>query len=143
MNKKFILSWLAVFVVWMLGSFVIHGVLLHGDYGRLPSLFRSDAESQPYFPLMLLAHVMTSGALVWIYARGAEAARPWLGQGLRFGIAVAFLTVIPTYTIYYVVQPMPGALVARQIAFDGAYLLVLGAFVAFLYRNHGKKPAGP
>jgi hypothetical protein len=45
------------------------------------------------------------------------------------------LTVVPTYTIYYVVQPMPGIHVVKQIVFDGALLLVLGAVVAFLYRN--------
>jgi hypothetical protein len=40
--------------------------------------------------------------------RGVEA-KPWVAQGERFGIAVALLTVWPTYLIYYVVQPMPGA----------------------------------
>ncbi len=35
------------------------------------------------FPLMILAHVILSGAFVWIYARGAEA-KPWLLQGVRF-----------------------------------------------------------
>ena len=86
---------------------------------------------------MLLAHVLLSGALVWIYSRGVEAA-PWLGQGLRFGVAVAFLTVIPTYIIYYVVQPMPGMTVVKQIVFDGIVTLVLGAVVAFMYRD-GKR----
>ena len=31
-----------------------------------------------------------AGAFTWIYARGVEN-KPWLGQGLRFGVAVAFL----------------------------------------------------
>jgi len=61
--------------------------------------------------------------------------RPWVGQGLRFGAAVALLTVAPTYLIYYAVQPMPGLQVAKQIVFDGLLLLVLGVVVAFLYRN--------
>ena len=41
MNKKFAIAWLAVFVVWMVGSFIVHGVLLHGDYAKLSTLFRS------------------------------------------------------------------------------------------------------
>ena len=133
MNKQFFISWLILFVCWFLGSFVVHGVLLHGDYASLPNLFRSEADAQTFFPLMVVAHVFLAGAFVWIYSRGVEA-KPWLGQGLRFGLAVAFLTVIPTYIIYYVVQPMPGAAVVKQIVFDGVLMLVLGAVVAFLYR---------
>ena len=134
MNKKFAIAWLAVFIVWMVGSFVVHGVLLHDDYAKLPNLFRSEADSQPYFPLMILAHVVLAGAFVWIYARGVEA-KPWLGQGIRFGFVMALLTVVPMYAIYYVVQPMPGVVVVKQIIFDGLLLLILGAVVAFLYRN--------
>jgi hypothetical protein len=82
---------------------------------------------------MVIAHVFLSGALVWIYSRGVEA-KPWLAQGVRFGLAVAFLTVIPTYLIYYVVQPMPGETVVKQLIFDGALTVLLGVIVAFLYR---------
>jgi hypothetical protein len=134
MNKKFAMAWLSIFVVWMLGSFVVHGVLLHDDYAKLPNLFRTEADAQQYFPLMILAHVIMAGAFVWIYSRGAEA-KPWLGQGIRFGLGIALLTVVPTYTIYYVVQPMPGTSVVKQMIFDGVLLLVLGAVAAFLYRN--------
>jgi hypothetical protein len=134
MNKKFFIAWVVTFIVWMVGSFVVHGMLLHADYAKLPGLFRTDADSAQYFPFMLLAHVILAGALVWIYARGAEA-KPWLSQGLRFGLAVALLTSVPTYTIYYAVQPIPGMLVIEQIALDGIHLLILGAVVAFMYRS--------
>ena len=106
MNRKLLLAWLVVFIAWMAGSFVVHGTLLHADYSQLPNLFRPEADAQRLFHLMVLAHVMLAGAFVWIYSRGVEST-PWLAQGLRFGLAVAFLTVIPTYIIYYVVQPMP------------------------------------
>ena len=138
MNKKFLIAWLLTFMLWMAGSFVVHGVLLHDDYAKLPNLFRSEAESQQYFPLMILAHVIMSGAFVWIYARGVEA-KPWVNQGLRFGLIIALLTVVPWYTIYYVVQPTPGVHVAKQILFDGTLLLLLGVVVGFMH--HGKQRA--
>ena len=134
MDKKFLISWLVLFVVWMAGSFLVHGVLLHADYMALRNLFRSPEDSQTFFPLIIIAHVFLSGALVWIYSRGVEA-KPWLAQGVRFGLAVAFLTVIPTYMIYYVVQPMPGATVVKQLIFDGVLTVLLGVVVAFLYRS--------
>jgi hypothetical protein len=134
MNKRFLLAWLVVFIAWFIGSFVVHGMLLHDDYMAAKSLFRPEAEAQKFFPLMILAHIFLAGAFVWIYARGVEA-KPWLGQGIRFAIAVIFLTTLPLYLIYYVVQPMPGATVVKQIIFDGILILILGAIVGFMYRR--------
>lgn len=134
MNKKFFIAWIVIFVAWMAGSFLVHGLLLHDDYAQLPNLFRPEAEAQKYFPLMILAHVIMAGAFVWIYSRGVEA-RSWLPQGIRFGVAVALLAIVPIYMIYYVVQPMPGMLVVKQIVFDGILVVILGAIAAFIYRQ--------
>ena len=125
-----------LFIAWFFGSFVVHGVLLSTDYMQLTSLFRTEADAQKYFPLMVLAHVILAGAFVWIYARGVEA-KPWLAQGVRFGIAVALLTIVPSYLIYFVVQPMPASVVIKQIVFDGILLVILGIIVAWLYRGTG------
>jgi hypothetical protein len=134
MNKKFFIAWIVLFVAWFIGSFIVHGVLLGPDYMHLSNLFRAEADQQKYFPLMIVAHVMLSGALVWIYARGVES-KPWLAQGVRFGVAVALLTTVPTYIIYFAVQPMPGGVVIKQIVFDGILTIVLGVIVAWMYRG--------
>jgi hypothetical protein len=134
MNKSFLGTWVVVFILWMVGSFIVHATLLHSDYMALSTMFRTEADAQQHFPLMIVAHVILAGAFTWIYLRGHEA-KPWLPQGLRFGFAVALLTVIPTYTIYYVVQPMPGMTVVKQIVFDSIVLLVLGAAAAFMNRG--------
>ncbi len=136
MNKKFLIAWVVLFIAWFIGSFIVHGVLLSADYMQLSSLFRPEADAQKYFPWMILAHVILAGAFVWIYARGVEA-KPWLAQGVRFGIAVALLTIVPSYIIYFVVQPMPGSVVIKQIVFDGILLVILGSIVAWLYRGTG------
>jgi hypothetical protein len=134
MNMRFIISWIVIFVVWMLGSFLVHGWLLQATYAALPNLFRPPADAQKYFPLMILAHVIMAGAFVWIYARGVES-KPWLPQGVRYGVAIALLTIVPTYLIYFVVQPMPSAAVVKQIIFDGILIVILGIVVAWLHRE--------
>jgi hypothetical protein len=133
MNRRFFIAWVVLFVAWMAGSFVVQELLLHADYAQLSNLFRPEEDAQRHIVLMLLAHVIMAGAFVWIYARGTEN-KPWLGQGLRYGVAIALL-IVPIYMIYYVVQPMPGGLVVKQILFDGILLVVLGAIVAWLYRT--------
>jgi len=134
MNKKLIIAWIVLFVVWFLGSFMVHGVLLRPDYMQLANLYRPEADEQKFFPLMVLAHVIMSGAFAWIYARGVEA-KPWMAQGVRFGVAVALLSVAPGYLIYFVVQPLPGSLVIKQIVFDGILMVILGTIAAWLYRD--------
>jgi hypothetical protein len=137
MNTKLFIAWIVIFVAWMAGSYAVHGALLHEDYAKLPNLFRTPAEAQRLFPFMILAHAIMAGAFVWIYSRGIEA-KPWLGQGIRFGVAIALLTVVPTYMIYYVVQPMPGAHVVKQIVFDSILLVILGVIAAWIYRPSRK-----
>jgi hypothetical protein len=134
MSRRFVIAWVVLFVAWMVEGFVVHGLLLGADYLQLPQLFRSAADAQGYFGWMVLAHVLMAGALVWIYERGISIERPWLGQGLRFGIAAAMLTAVPTYLIYYAVQPMPGATVSKQVAFDAIGVVLLGVIVGWLYR---------
>ena len=136
MNKKFLIAWLVMFVLYFAFGFIVHGILLHDDY-LATGIMRPEDQQQGMMGLMILAHVMLAGAFTWIYARGVEN-KPWLGQGLRFGLAVAFLAVIPLYLIYYVVQPLPSSLVCKQIVFDTVCTLILGAVVAFLYRGQGR-----
>jgi len=50
-------------------------------------------------------------------------------------VAVALLTIVPFYMIYYVVQPMPAMVVVKQIVFDGILTLILGMIAAFIYKE--------
>jgi hypothetical protein len=134
MNKRFFIAWVVIFIVWMAGSGLVHGMLLGADYKAMGALFRPEADAEKYFPLMIFAHVLLAGAFTWIYARGVEA-RPWFGQGIRFAVVVSMLTIVPTYLIYFVVQPMPSALVIKQVCLDSALMLLLGVVVAFIYRD--------
>ena len=132
MNKKFLISWVVIFVAWMAGGIVVHGLLLGADYASaVPNLMRPEAEQQAMFHWMLIAKIISAGAFVWIYDRGNEM-KPWVQQGIRFGVAVALLAIVPVYLIYYAVQPTTGMLVVKQIIFDGALMVVLGVIVAFL-----------
>jgi hypothetical protein len=139
MNKRLLIAWIVLFIAWLTGSFLVHGLLLRPDYMQLTHLFRTESDQQKYFPLMILAHLIMSGAFVWIYARGVEA-KPWLAQGVRYGVAVALLTAVPSYMIYFVVQPMPGEVAIKQAAFDGVLMVILGVIVAWLYRNTATPP---
>ena len=134
MNKQFLISSLLMFAATMIAGFTVHSILLAPDYAALPNLYRSDEDSQNYILHMLLAHVLMGIGLTWVYRMGRDDS-PWPGQGLRFGIAITVLMTIPTYMIYFAVQPMPEALAVKQIMFDTIAILLMGMLVAALNRD--------
>ena len=136
MNKQVIISVGVLFVVTMAGGMVVHGMILADDYTKLASagVFRTPEAAQPLFPIMLAAHLILAIGLTWVYRMGRDN-RPWLGQGFRFGLAVATLTAIPHYLIYYAVTPMPSDVVAKQIVLDIIVLVVVGIVTAFVNRD--------
>ncbi len=134
MNRKFWIGWLVVFVLWMAAGYLVHEVLLGPEYRQLTTLFRPPEEASGMFACMVVARLLMAGAFTWIYSRGVTGG-PWLGQGLRFGIAIALLAVIPVYLIYYAVQPIPGGLAHRQMIYDSIVVIVLGLVIAAVYRS--------
>jgi hypothetical protein len=134
MNAKFIIAIVVIFIAWMLGDFAVHGVLLKPEYMKLPSLMRTEADQGAFMPWMLLAHLLLAFAFVWVYTKGKEA-KPFVAQGLRFGLVISLLATTPTYLIYYAIAPYPGSVVVTQIVAETILCLLLGLIVAFIYRE--------
>ena len=132
MNTKFIVSSLVMGFASLMQGFLVHALLLHNDYARLPSLYRPESQQQGQFPYMLVAHLLIGIGLTWIYRRGHEAGKGVLVQGARFGAAIAVVSTIPVFLIYFAVQPVPSDLVAQQIVFGSIGMVVLGVIVAWL-----------
>lgn len=135
MDRKFWISGIACTIAAFAFGFVVHGMLLGGDYAQLPNLFRPEAEAQGYFHFMVIAHIFIGFSFAWIYRQGISPGKPWFIQGIRFGVAVASLVTIPTYLIYYAVQPMPGMMAAKQIVFDGIAVVLTGLVAGFFNRE--------
>ena len=131
--KRFCGAVAAVFAVGMIMGFLIHGKLLEADYLSLGPLNRSPQDAQAHFPYLLLGFVFFAIAFVWFYAKGVED-KPWIGQGLRFGV-VAWLFAGSGFLTYYAVQPLPESLVCKQIGFEFFDFLLLGIVVACVYRK--------
>ncbi|MBV9955692.1 MAG: hypothetical protein JOZ70_10615, partial [Pseudolabrys sp.] len=113
-------------------SFFVHGVLLAPDYATMQGM-RAPADTHPLIPFMILAHALFGAAFAWIYFQGKDDSA-WMGQGIRFGLAMAAVTVIPMYLIYYVVTPVPFAVLVKQVVFDGIRVVLMGVVLAWINR---------
>jgi MFS superfamily sulfate permease-like transporter len=133
MRWKFVISVVVMFVMLFLLGWGVHGTWLAGDYAKLPSLTRPMPEVWNRFPFMLLAQLLTAVGFTWIYLKGKEA-KPWLAQGIRYGVAIAVLTTIPVNLVHYVVMPFPPELVLKQASFDVATIILMGIVLAWINR---------
>jgi hypothetical protein len=131
---KCVVSAIVMFVMAFALSFVVHGVLLQSDYMQMLSWMRAPADTHALMPWMILAHALFGTAFAWIYVQGRDANKPWLSQGIRYGIAVTLLAIAPVYLIYHVVTPVPLIVALKQIAFDTVRVVLMGIVVAWINR---------
>ena len=135
MNMNVAISAAVMAVMSLVLGFVVHGWILHAEYQKLvPNLFRGESDAMAHFPYMIIAHVIMAIGITWVYRMGREN-KPWLAQGVRFGIAIALLSTIPIYLIYFAVQPLPSDLVAMQIVCDTIAMVILGIVTAAVNRD--------
>ncbi len=133
-DKKFWITMAALFVASMVLGFIVHGLILAADYDALTGVMRPEAEQQARFGFMLGAHVSMAFGLAWLYRAGHAADKPWLGQGVRFGIAYALAAAVPIYMIYHTVAQFPLELAMKQSLLETGSLIALGVTAAFVNR---------
>jgi hypothetical protein len=123
--KKLVLAIVAAYIVLMLTNYLVHGVWLMSDYAAIPASHRSPEGIMHRFWAMAVGQFFFAA----FYTRGAEK-KPWIVQGIRYGILIAFLTVIPTALTEYVVYIVPYQLAIKWIVAGGMQIVILGLIVA-------------
>jgi hypothetical protein len=134
MDKRFWISGVLLAIASMALGFLIHGVLLSADYAALvpKGVMRGPDDANGYMPFMILADLAYGFGITWVFRQGWTPGRSAIGQGLRCGLAIAMVSTIPMFLIYYAVEPLPGLLVCKQLAFSTVQMLVLGTLAGLL-----------
>lgn len=133
MSKKFIGAVVAAFALITAFGYLLHGYLLSDAYNALPNLMRTADDGAKHMPYLLFAQFVIAVALVWIYERGRQE-KPWMGQGIRFGIAMAAFGPAARFVIMWAVQQEPHQLAIHQICGDSIALLITSVVVARIYK---------
>jgi hypothetical protein len=133
MSKRFIGAVVAAFVLITAFGYLLHGYLLSGEYNGLPNLMRTADDGATHMPFLLCAQLVIAVSLVWIYERGRQE-KPWMGQGIRFGVAMAAFGPAARFIIMWAVQREPHQLAIHQILGEGIALLITSVVVARIYK---------
>jgi hypothetical protein len=127
--KKLVLAIVTAYIVLMLTNYLVHGFWLAADYAAIPASHRSPEGIMHRFWAMAVGQFFFAAMFAYIYTRGRES-KPWLVQGIRYGIIVTFMTVVPYSLTEYVVYIVPYQLAIKWMIAGGIQLIVLGLMVA-------------
>jgi hypothetical protein len=131
---KFLLRTIVVAVAMFALGYVGHQLILGPAYSSIIPIMRSQADMQAHMPFALISSLCFSAAFVWIYAQG-QSTRPWLGQGLRFGVAIWAISSVPLYLTNYTIEPWPGMFITKILVWEFIAMMTLGFVIAALSRS--------
>jgi hypothetical protein len=81
-----------------------------------------------------VSDALYSVLFVWVYAKGAEE-KPWVGQGIRYGILMTLFTVVPASINDYVAYNLPHELVLHWMIAGLITLILMGLAVAAILKK--------
>jgi hypothetical protein len=131
-TTRIIIAIVVVFILSVVFGTLIHAFALKADYEQVAQLYRSAADTR--FFVIFAGYLGFAIGSVWVYAKGVED-KPWLGQGLRFGLAMWLILSVPSFFIEYATQPIPESLFVKQLGFELINKLILGAVTAAIVRK--------
>jgi len=115
-------------------GYLIHGVWLLPVYRDYAGVWRSETLMMHKRWVMWVGDLIFTVVFAWVYTRNIEN-KPWPGQGIRYGVLMTLLAVVPAACIQYVVYPIPYALALKWMFTGGVQLIVLGLVVAYFCRK--------
>jgi len=104
--KKLLGAAFLAFVILFVAGYLVHGVWLGDTYRQMRESgfsFRPVEVLHQKLWVILVSDFLYSLLFALVYAKGMEK-KPWLGQGIRFGILATLFTVVPAalneYAVY-------------------------------------------
>ncbi|HEY6370795.1 MAG TPA: hypothetical protein VIX37_09465 [Candidatus Sulfotelmatobacter sp.] len=131
---RFLACTAAVAVAMFILAFIGHQLWLGHAYVAIEPIMRNQADMQAHIPFALISCLAFSGARVWIYSQGRNPTS-WLGQGLRFGVAVWAIADLPPYLTNYTIEPWPGIFIAKILLGELCAAMILGILTAALAKG--------
>jgi hypothetical protein len=129
--KKAVGAVVGAFVLLVAGRYLIHEVWLKPDYMMHADTMRSDAAILHRMWILQVSNFLVAFAAVMIYLRGVEN-KSWVGQGIRFGILLALVGVIPQSLIEYSVYPVPYMMAVKWMIGESGLAVLMSLLIAMI-----------
>lgn len=135
MQKKTLVAFVVVCVLFLIMDYVLHGILLGGLYAETAHLWRAPEALGRLAWIFWVVDALIAFLFVWLYTKGLETGKPWLGQGVRFGLAVGLIFSLPMGFSMYAMMPVPFSLGLGWFVGALVEFVVAGIAAAFVLRS--------
>ncbi|PKL15776.1 MAG: hypothetical protein CVV49_19720 [Spirochaetae bacterium HGW-Spirochaetae-5] len=115
--KRFLAGGLAIFAVFQICDFIIHGLILGDTYMSMTNVWRPDMMSLMW--IMYLSSFIFSYLMMYIFVKGYE--DRGLLEGVRFGILIGLMTYILGAFYQYALYPLPLSLVLKWAGYGPGF----------------------
>lgn len=127
--KKVVPAIVVSYIVLFALAYLIHDVWLASVYNEYKDLWRPEEVMRHKMWVTLIGQLIFVVMFVWIYTRGVEN-KPWVGQGIRYGIMMTLLIAIPFSCSEYVVLSIPYTLAVKWMIGGAVEMIILGLITA-------------
>ena len=128
-SKKFLISWLAVFVTIFVVDMIFHGRILGEMYRQTANLWRPKEEMCQFMPWLTLGSILWSGAFSYLFLTGYQGRG--VAAGIRYGVLISLLFVAHD-AVMYAVAPYPPAVPCSWAIGNIIEFAIAGAVLGFI-----------
>jgi hypothetical protein len=132
------LAGLVVFLLTQVAAVIVHGFLLASDYEPFEgTLLRANADGVPDWQFIFLPvrHLSFTIGLVWLFRIARADSQAWIGRALKLGVVAYLIGPGPMFLLWFAQQPWPGALAAKQLAYELVIALALAVVAGAMLRT--------
>ncbi len=133
MNSRFWMAFAAVYVVFHVLGFLVHGVMLADTYKALAALWRPEAEMQSMMWIMFVNSAVFLFLFCYIFTRGYE--NKGLMEGVRYGALMGLFVSVMAAFDNYVIYPVPLNLAQTWFVSGVVIYVILGALLGLIYKR--------
>lgn len=129
--KRFVIASIAVFLVFQVLDFIIHGMILRPVYESLKDVWRPDMMSKMW--IMYVGSLVLSFLFTYIFIKGYE--NKGITEGIRYGIIIGLFASIPYGFYEYVMYPLPLSLCLQWFIYGMIEFIICGIIAATIYKK--------
>jgi len=114
-------------------GFTVYGMLLAGEFGQYPGVYRSNDAGQAYLPLMFGGLLVAIVVVATMYAKGYEGGNG-LAEGIRFGLMLGVFVFLAFGGVNYAVLNIGRRLALYAAAAGLVEWTLVGTVIGLVYR---------
>jgi hypothetical protein len=137
MNKKLLIGFVLVYVVFATLDYVVNTVLLAPMYESVSHLFRPNEEVIMW--VIFVSYIFFAFFFTFIFSKGYEGRG--LMEGVRYGVYVSLMMILPYYYMTYAVMPVPYSMVFQGFLYGTFQMIICGMILALVFGKKEKVPA--